>query len=313
MVPIVSIILPTYNRARLIGRSINSVLLQTFHDFELIVVDDASTDNSEDVIKELSDPRLRYIRHEMNRGGAAARNTGIQAAAGNFIGFQDSDDEWLPEKLAKQIQAFHTSSQETGVVYSGCNRIDGLKKTYIPSPGINPKRGKLHSRLLAGNFITLPSLLVKKECLEKVGVFDERLLRLHDWDLFIRIARHYDFAFIDEPLLISYFTSESISSKEDSLLEACEIILDKHHDDLIKNKKIISSHQYFLGDRSVKSGNRQKGITFLCEAFKNNPRPGLLLAIVAALFGQTVYRKYSALAHMLIPGNAAAALTEEGS
>ena len=106
--PTVSIIIPTYNRAHLIGRAIQSVLNQTYQNFEIIVVDDGSTDNTEEMIKEFQkhDKRIKYIRHEKNRGGAAARNTGIKVARGEYIAFQDSDDEWLPEKLEKQMDVF---------------------------------------------------------------------------------------------------------------------------------------------------------------------------------------------------------------
>jgi glycosyltransferase involved in cell wall biosynthesis len=100
----VSVVIPTYNRASLLGRAIKSVLEQTYQDFEIIVVDDASTDNTEEVVRNLRDRRIRYLRHEKNRGGSAARNTGIRAAWGQYIAFQDSDDEWLPEKLKKQME-----------------------------------------------------------------------------------------------------------------------------------------------------------------------------------------------------------------
>ena len=114
--PKVSVIIPTYNRAHLVGRAIRSVLNQTYQDFEIIVVDDGSTDNTEEVVKSFNDPRIRYIRHEKNRGGSAACNTGIRAARGEYIAFQDSDDEWLPEKLEKQMQVFENTP--TGV--GGC-------------------------------------------------------------------------------------------------------------------------------------------------------------------------------------------------
>jgi glycosyltransferase involved in cell wall biosynthesis len=309
MAPSVSIIIPTFNRADLIPRSIKSVLNQTYMDFELIIVDDASTDNTEDIIQNIDDSRLRYIKHEENRGGSAARNTGIRAAQADFIAFQDSDDEWLPEKLDKQMRIFEDAPLTVGVVYAGFWRIEGGQKQYIPGPSQQVRDGDIHDQLLKGNFITTQAAVVRKECFKKAGLFDEHLARLQDWELFIRISRHYNFLFIDEPLVISYFTPESISSKEDNLIKACELILDKHHDDLIKYRKFLSGHQYFIADRSLKSGNRQKGISFLWEAFKNNPRPGFLLSIIAAMMGQRIYTQYSALSHTFISENEASAPT----
>ena len=103
----------------MIARSIESVLSQTFQDFEIIVVDDGSTDNTEEVVNSFNDERIRYVRHEQNKGEAAARNTGIKLARGDYIASQDSDDEWLPEKLARQIEVFENSPPEVGVVYTG--------------------------------------------------------------------------------------------------------------------------------------------------------------------------------------------------
>jgi len=106
------------------SRAIQSVLDQTYEDFELIVVDDGSTDNTEEVVKNFGNDKIRYIRHEENKGAAAARNTGIRAARGEYIGFQDSDDEWLPVKLEKQIKVFETAPPEVGVVYTDMQRIN---------------------------------------------------------------------------------------------------------------------------------------------------------------------------------------------
>ena len=104
--PTISVIIPTYNRADFIGRAIESVLDQTYQDFEIIVIDDGSKDNTENIVKSFDDTRITYIRLKDNKGAAVARNTGIGTARGKFIAFQDSDDEWLPQKLAKQMEVF---------------------------------------------------------------------------------------------------------------------------------------------------------------------------------------------------------------
>ena len=120
---LVSVILPLYNRAESIVGAINSVLDQTYRNLELIVVDDASTDQSIELVEAISDPRIRLLRHETNQGAAAARNTGIEAAKGGYVAFQDSDDEWLPEKLDKQMQVFLAAPEGVGAVYCGFVRM----------------------------------------------------------------------------------------------------------------------------------------------------------------------------------------------
>jgi glycosyltransferase involved in cell wall biosynthesis len=225
--PIVSILIPTYNRARLLSRAINSVLNQTYQEFELIVVDDGSIDNTNEVIKSFNDLRIRYIRLEQNRGSAAARNIGINAAQGEYIAFQDSDDEWQPEKLEKQMRIFENASAQVGVVYTGFYLINGDRKKYIPGPNIKTK-GDIYNELLKGNFVGTPAAVVRKRCFEKVGVFDEHLPGLEDWELFIRISEHYMFAYIDEPLLNAFSSPDSISANKDAYIEALKLILEKH-------------------------------------------------------------------------------------
>ena len=186
--PTVSVIIPTYNRVHLIRRAIQSVLNQTYQDFEVIIVDDGSTDNTEEVVKSFNDPRIRYIRHEKNKGAATARNTGIKAARGKFIAFQDSDDEWLPEKLEKQMKVFENTPAKVGVVYTGFWKIENNKKIYIPFSWVKQKEGNIHKELLKGNFVTTQSIVARKECFKKAGMFDEKLPRFQDWELVIRLS-----------------------------------------------------------------------------------------------------------------------------
>jgi glycosyltransferase involved in cell wall biosynthesis len=272
--PIVSVIIPTYNRAYLIERAIQSVLNQTYHNFEIIIVDDGSTDNTEEVIKKFLkyDKRINYIKYEKNKGGSAARNTGIKAARGEYIAFQDSDDEWFSEKLEKQMRVFENVSSEVGVVYTGFWRIEDKKKKYIPSDKISHKEGNIHNELLEGNFVGMPTVIIRKECFEKVGMFDENLPRLQDWELIIRLSKYYDFKCIDEPLLVSYYISDSISSNNEALHNAFEIILIKHFNFFIKNKKLLSKYYYNLGiDMFLKNDNFKKGKDCLIKSFKVYP------------------------------------------
>jgi len=290
--PTVSVIIPTYNRAHLVGRAIKSVLDQTYQDFELIVIDDASTDNTEEVVKSFNDERIKYLKHDENKGGAAARNTGIKVARGEYIAFQDSDDEWFSQKLEKQMKVFEAASPEVGVVYTGFWRIESNKKIYIPSEKVARKEGNIHAELLRGNFVDTPTAVVKKDCFAKVGIFDERLPRLQDWELFIRISKDYHFKCVDEPLLISYYQPHSISADQSALIRALKLILEKHFEDFKKDKRVLASFFANSGDLLCSGGEFRQGRSYLIKAVKAYPlNIKYLGAALASLLGQRVYNR----------------------
>ena len=290
--PTVSVIIPTYNRAHLVGRAIKSVLEQTYQDFELIVVDDGSTDNTKEVVKGFNDKRIKYILHEKNKGATAARNTGIKAARGEYIAFQVSDDEWLPVKLEKQMKVFETVPPEVGVVYTGFYRLKNSKKTYIPSPKIIQKEGYIFGSLLKGNFVTTQAVLVKRECFERAGMFDESLPRLQDWELFIRISKDYHFKCVDEPLLISYYQPHSISADQSALIRALKLILEKHFEDFKKDKRVLASFFANSGDLLCSGGEFRQGRSYLIKAVKAYPlNIKYLGAALVSLLGQRVYNR----------------------
>lgn len=247
--PIVSIVLPTYNRANYIINSINSVLNQTYKNFELIIIDDGSIDNTKNIIKKnFYDFRIKYYYFKKKLGCSYARNKGIKLSSGRYIAFQDSDDIWLPTKLEKQIKLIELCSNDTGVVYTKFFRIENGKKYIIPNNNNLLKEGYIYESLLAGNFIGTPTMLVKRECFERVGMFDIKLKRLIDWDLCLRISKYYEFKFINEPLVISYFTNESISSNRKYLVYSLPIIIKKHKKTLLNKKNILYNHYSTLNN-----------------------------------------------------------------
>ena len=195
----VSVIIPTHNRSDFLRRAIASVLNQTYQDFELIVVDDASTDNTAEAVAEFNDERIKLLRHDTNKGGSAARNTGILASECDYIALLDDDDEWLPEKLSRQMEVLLSSPPQVGCVYSGCVDVTTTGKTigeYIPT-----KRGDLSKDLVAENCVGgASSALLKRECVKKVGLFDESLPCSQDYDLWIRISNEFHFECIPETL-----------------------------------------------------------------------------------------------------------------
>lgn len=197
--PRVSVIIATYNRAKFLQSAIMSVLNQTFRDFEIVVVDDASKDHTADVVRGINDKRIRYIRHPVNQREAGAKNTGLLSSSGEYIAFLDDDDEWLPEKLRLQIELLENSPAKIGGVYSGYMLIDRASGNIIDIE-IPYKRGDLYQELLRENCLNV-SMLLRRKCFEQAGLFDVSVPFSTDYDMWIRISRHFQFEYIKVPLL----------------------------------------------------------------------------------------------------------------
>ncbi|WP_203332308.1 glycosyltransferase family 2 protein [Planococcus beigongshangi] len=202
--PAVSVVIPTYNRAQFIERTINSVLQQTFGDFEIIVVDDASNDNTEEVVKNINDSRIRYVRLPNNTNGTRPRNYGIELSTGKFIAFLDSDDEWMPEKLEKQLNFILASVKGidnimcfTGLVLDDeFSRITKRNKPYINGMDI------MSYIFLGGNTVQTSTYMVSSS-LAKAVKFDSDLRKHQDWDFCLRLRNNRaEFLYLDECLSI---------------------------------------------------------------------------------------------------------------
>jgi len=257
---------------------------------EVIVVDDASIDNTEQVIKALNDPRVHYIRHATKRGAPAARNTGIAAASGNLIAFQDSDDEWMPGKLAKQLQLFEAAGGYVDIVYTGFWRQSLRIRTYIPERWVAHRDGNILQQLLGGNFVSTQTMMLRRECFEKSGLFDEQMPRFQDWELALRLAKHYPFHLIDEPLVIVHETSGNISSDDAAGWRALELIVEKHHDIFTENPNILCTHMFRVGHAKCLQGRMAEGRDDFLTALKVWPwRAKAWMALFASLFGMRVY------------------------
>lgn len=202
--PRVSIIIPTYNREDLIILAIESILKQTYQDFEILVIDDASTDKTAEVIREINQSKVRYFQLSTNSGQCVARNYGLSRAKGEFVAFLDSDDTWLPEKLEKQIALFDKGSERLGAVYCYSYQKYVKSNTTLLNE-IGYFRGDIHDKFLLGFCPPTPSLfLIKKSALDRVNGFDEGLVTFVDLDLWMRISESYDFDYVEEPLIIKY-------------------------------------------------------------------------------------------------------------
>jgi glycosyltransferase involved in cell wall biosynthesis len=293
--PFVSIIIPTYNRARLLGRAIHSILNQTYPNFEIIVVDDCSSDNTESVVRSFCDERIQYIRHEENKGAVAARNTGIMAARGEYIAFQDSDDEWFSEKLEKQIRAFEFGPPDLGVVYTSFWLIEGGRKTYYPSSDVKQTEGNMHHALLETNFVNTPTAVVRKECFEKAGMF-ENLPRLQEWGLWLKISKHYCFKHINEPLVNAYPQPDSISRNMNALIVAREHILQRYFEEISKKPKLLRRHYFEIGTILCLNGEIEAGRSYFFKAMRTHPfNAKLFLSTLASIFGLSTYNKLAVI------------------
>lgn len=197
--PKVSVIIPAYNAIAYLPKTLASVQQQTFKDFEVLVIDDGSTDSTADWVNSLSDRNVQLIVQK-NGGCASARNRGIQAARGDYIAFLDADDIWEPSKLEKQAHILETSAA-VGVVNTWISNIDSQGQP-IGNLGTPDAEGKVWAQVIEENPIMCGSApMVRRQCFDAVGLFDQSLRSAEDWDMWIRLAKKYEFAVVKEPLV----------------------------------------------------------------------------------------------------------------
>lgn len=247
----VSIVLPTYNRAHLVGRAIQSILEQTYSEFELLVIDDGSVDDTEKVVKAYEDARIQYYKLEQNCGPAHARNIGIKNAKSKYIAFHDSDDVWHKEKLEKQMEVLTQAPEQVGLVY-GCCKYHGLagKIDYFPQKEIEleKKQGYIYPKLLEGNLIGMPSLLVRRECIEKAGLLHEGFQSLEDYEWILRLGKLYEAAYIDEIIVDVYAQAESVNRNLSVNFSARCILIGMYKEEMARYGVLESVVQEFLGE-----------------------------------------------------------------
>jgi glycosyltransferase involved in cell wall biosynthesis len=209
LVAAVQVVMPAYNAAEYIGDAIESVLAQTFTDWELVVVDDGSTDATPEVVSRYADERIRLLRIE-HSGLPAARNRGLAESRSPFVAFLDADDLWREDKLERQL-AVMEAQPDAGLVHTGLETLEGGERRPRPAPptlfGPEPQ----FVRLAVENFIAVPSVLLRRTLLDLHGGFDEDPQLVEDFELWLRLAPHTTFAYIDEPLLVYRLTENSLS------------------------------------------------------------------------------------------------------
>lgn len=210
----VSVIIPTYNRSKMLLKAIESVLNQTYQYFEIIVVDDGSTDNTEKIVSQVKDLRIKYIKLTENMGASYARNIGIKYSKYDYIAFEDSDDIWHKEKLEKQINKIE-KTPDMGLVYCAFSYAVNGRQVKIPADRYKTYEleGNIFESLWNANKIGTPTILVKKECINLVGGFSEKLKSLEDYEFVLRVAEKYRIGYIDEILVSATYSTSGVNSR----------------------------------------------------------------------------------------------------
>lgn len=294
---LITVVIPTYNRALTIERAVKSVITQTYKNLEIIIVDDASTDNTCDILNKLEiENNIHIIKHEQNMGGSVARNTGIYAAKGEYIAFLDSDDEWLPNKLSEQMKIIR-KDKEVGMVYTNYYLVD-QDTNKIMSLYTNKHINNVLYNLLFCNFIgSTSTILVKKDCMMKICGFDANLPSCQDWDIYIRIAHLYKIVGIDEPLIKYYIHNNSITGSQEKSLMGHEIVLNKileiaENSSIYKNKlnKIKAVHTFNLAHIMLRFDEFEKARKYFIKALLLYPYNfRYFTSVIVSLFGENTY------------------------
>jgi glycosyltransferase involved in cell wall biosynthesis len=260
MTPTLSVVIPTYNQASLLPEAIASVRAQQWPNLEIIVVDDGSTDDTKKVLNHLtSDRGLRWFSQN-NAGAAAARNRGIEAATGEWIAFLDADDLWLPAKLAIQFEQLETHRADFSFTDSRLRFANGheseLRCPIFEQP--------LFHQLLTGNLFGTPTVVLRKSCFKKVGLFDEQLSTGEDWDMWLRLASTFTHVWVQQPLSVvrtisqSKFPVRTLASCTLHVLErlfSCKHVT-KHWPEVVAKRRLVYAWHYSVLAKSYASDSQ---------------------------------------------------------
>lgn len=271
----VSVVIPAYDSADTIERAVDSALEQTLEDLEVIVVDDGSSDDTGRIVRAYDDARVRYFEHSENRGGSAARNTGIDHAEGEYIAFLDADDEWKPTKLERQIETLEERSEEWIAVYCGYEKIpegfwsrvhSGVGTMLGSSVEQSEGGAELVDEVLLGNFALGGSstLVVETAVVEEIDGFDEAFPRHQDWEFLIRLLKRGDIALVDEPLVRKY---KDIGVSPEDLRRAKALFFEKFKDEIgdleRQGHDVVGQHMYDLSRLYLQDGQFKEGLRYL--------------------------------------------------
>ena len=273
--PKVSVVIPAYNTVHFLPQTVKSVLQQTFQDFEIIVVNDGSTDGTELWLSQLEQPQLTYITQN-NQGLPATRNTGIAAAQGAYIAFLDADDLWEPTKLEQQVACLD-ARPEVGLVHTAIRYIDEQNYEINRIFGVEGD-GNVWQKVVVHNPVRCGSTpMVRRDCFATVGVFDPTLTFSEDWDMWIRIAAHYPFATINEPLVSYRQHGTNMTKGYQAIMPNFIKIIERAFENTPAGSESLKQEAYgraylFAAGRAFGAGDLDESFSLLRQAFDHHPR-----------------------------------------
>lgn len=296
---LVSVVIPTYNRAHVIGRAIQSVLNQTYGNFELLIIDDGSTDDTKRIIAGFADERIRYLRHETNKGQNPARNTGVREAKGQYIAFLDSDCEWLPEFIEKMLAVFK-KDPSLGAVYArawGCSR-DG---DFRGGCQFNLHGHVYKEALIQGYLSYMITIMVKKEIIDLLSPnpLDPNISYGDDDDFCFRVAKICKIGLIAEPLAVIHYDGDifggetSICKNLNLIAEGQIKLLEKYKYDILSlcGKSVLASKYFSCAKSCLMAGQIEKGRLSFIESLKLEKSIKTIMVVLISMLPGAIARK----------------------
>lgn len=287
----VSAVVPTYNREAEVQRAVKSVLSQTYDDIQCIVVDDGSSDGTAEKVKSLEDSRIEYIQHDTNRGVSAARNTGIEAADGDYIAFLDSDDEWEPRKIERQVQEIESRPTSWNSIYCDVNKRRNSRVKQFFDKVVSEDIGREGGRELIEDVISMDlsvhggsTLLVERESVLDIGGFDETMQRHEELEFLVRLLENGKMAYTDRKLVTLHDTgypkADLLEREKKKFLQKVE-----RHTRHGESDYIEDAHQIELAKAYFREGSRREAIRHMAigRSISYRNLAGLIWSIIVGL------------------------------
>lgn len=287
MTPKVSVVLATYKRQDVLPRAIQSVVDQTLPDWELLLVDDEPSDDTQAIAESFGDGRIRYLRHERNRGLCAARNSGIRAARGRYVAFLDDDDVFLAPKLERQAEALDLADERVGIVscYEKIIRPDGTSV-----PRMLRLDGDVHRLLLRDDLVRMQLLVLRRVLFDRVGLFDERLRAHDDYDMTLRLSRVSEFRTVPEALVGIIGTPGSMSTDVQRRIDALETMM-VTHPEFREQRRVRARWNRRLARHHAELGRGEMWRRHMLQSLREDPLspPTWLSLATGSLVGPSVH------------------------